>query len=628
MRTALVHDWLTAMRGGERVLEDLCILFPEATIFTLFHRSGSVSARIESMPIRVSALNRLPGAHRYYRNLLPLFPWMVSRFDLKDFDLIISNSHSVVKGVRKGSGSLHICSCLTPMRYVWDRAPDYFHYGDPLKLRRAVLNVMRTPLRAWDRNSSKRVDHFIANSREVQHRIARCYERKSDVVYSPVDTEFFTPSPKVRAGNFFLLVTALVPYKRVDLAIDAFNRTGDRLVIVGSGPDLERLRRRANSNIEFKGFVSNEQLRKFYRSCAAVVVPGCEDFGLVTLEAQACGRPAIAYNAGGSAETISDGVTGILFPAQTIQSLSEAIRRFQHEDFDSGSLRSNACKYSRERFRAEMQMIVQQKWAEFRKNGSGFIGPQSATPMIRRDHKSVSGTSGRIKRVLDILLALAGLCILGLPILALAWLIQKDTRGPGFFTQIRLGLNGKPFVLYKLRTMYQAAERYTGPTWSLPDDPRCTRLGRILRRWGIDELPQLWNVLKGDMSIVGPRPERPEFHSSFSQMICSFDRRLAAKGGITGLAQVRGWRGSTSVRERLRSDLEYIDRWSICYDIGILLKTPFALSTKRSNAFSKAPAEEWTRDPGVREKFLNTVQNTVQNIEEPGEFETLVPENI
>src|SRR5881396_203386 len=194
MRIALVHDWLTGMRGGERVLEQMCALFPEATLFTLLHHKGSVSPAIEAMRIRTSFLDRLPGIHRNYRYFLPLYPWAISSLDLDGYDLILSSSHAAAKSVRKPGGSLHICYCHTPMRYIWDSQTDYFQYADPLRLRRAALRALTVPLRSWDRRTSHRVDCFIANSRHVQERIARCYNRPATVIYPPVDTTFFAPS--------------------------------------------------------------------------------------------------------------------------------------------------------------------------------------------------------------------------------------------------------------------------------------------------------------------------------------------------------------------------------------------------------------------------------------------------
>jgi lipopolysaccharide/colanic/teichoic acid biosynthesis glycosyltransferase/glycosyltransferase involved in cell wall biosynthesis len=571
VRVALVHDWLTGMRGGERVLEELCELFPHATLFTLFHARGSVTPRIEAMPIRTSFLDRLPGAARHYRYLLPLYPWAVSRFDLRGFDVIISNSHAAAKGIRKPPGSIHICYCLTPMRYIWDMQEEYFHYSDPLGLRRAALKAMTTPLRAWDVATAARVDQFIADSRHVQDRISRCYGRSAELIYPPVETSFFTPDQDADGvPGFYLIVSALVPYKRLDLAVDAFNELGRSLIVVGSGPDLELLRKRARSNIEFRGFVPKDELRMLYRKCRALVIPGQEDFGLASLEAQACGRPAVAYGAGGSLESVIDEVTGVLFRRPTTNALVEAVRRLERISFNPGKLRANAERFSAERFRQSMRAMVEK--AQNSSKGKAVFALRPAQPP-RHPHPSLSGLSGLLKRSLDISVSLLGLAILGLPILLTALAIRLGSPGPGFFFQSRVGLGGQSFDMVKLRTMREDAELDEGPTWAVKDDPRCTQIGGWLRRHGVDELPQLWNVLKGEMSLVGPRPERPEFHTIFEAEMPEFARRLVVRGGLTGLAQIRGWRGDTSVEERLRSDLEYIETWSFVKDLWIIVRT-------------------------------------------------------
>ena len=571
VRVALVHDWLTGMRGGERVLEELCELFPDATLFTLFHARGSVTPRIEAMPIRTSFLDRLPGAARHYRYLLPLYPWAVSRFDLRGFDVILSNSHAAAKGIRKPPGSIHICYCLTPMRYIWDMQADYFHYSDPLGLRKAALKALTTPLRAWDIATAAGVDQFIADSRHVQDRISRCYGRSAELVYPPVETNFFTPAQDANGvPGFYLIVSALVPYKRLDLAVDAFNELGRSLIVVGSGPDLQLLRKRARPNIEFRGFVPKDELRTLYRQCHALVIPGREDFGLASLEAQACGRPAVAYGAGGSLESVIDEVTGVLFRRQTTDALIDAVRRLERIRFKPGELRANAERFSAERFRQSMRAIVEK--AQNSSKGKSVFSLRPAQP-AQQPHPSLSGLFGLLKRGLDISVSLLGLAILGLPILLTALAIRLGSPGPGFFFQSRVGLGGRSFDMVKLRTMREDAERDKGPIWAVKDDPRCTQVGGWLRRYGVDELPQLWNVLKGEMSLVGPRPERPEFHRIFEAEIPEFARRLEIRGGLTGLAQIRGWRGDTSVEERLRSDLEYIETWSLAKDLWIILRT-------------------------------------------------------
>jgi glycosyltransferase involved in cell wall biosynthesis len=290
----------------------------------------------------------------------------VSTFDLRGFDLVLSHSHAAAKGVRKHPGALHICHCMTPMRYVWDTDVDYFPYGDRLHIRRGALAMLRKRLRRWDRATAAGVDRFIAISRCVQKRIARFYGRQSTIIYPPVDTDFFTPGERGEPAGFFLLVSALVPYKRVDLAIAAFRSVREQLWIAGDGPDVDALKRRAGPNVRFLGRVTNEELRELYRRCLAVLVPGQEDFGLVSLEAQACGKPAIAYGAGGSLESIIHGRTGVLFPLQTEESLQAAIRLFKAYKFIPEELRANAERFSRHIFRCRIPEFVSRAYEAHR----------------------------------------------------------------------------------------------------------------------------------------------------------------------------------------------------------------------------------------------------------------------
>ncbi len=606
MKVALVHDWLTGMRGGERVLEEFCRLFPDASLFTLVYKPGSVSGRIESLSPRTSFLNRIPGASRHYRHLLPLFPWAVSRFDLRGFDLVLSVSHAAAKGVRKPPRSLHVCYCLTPMRYIWDMQDDYFRYADQLGIKRAMLRAAKHPLRAWDRATACGVDHFIADSRHVQDRISRYYCRDARVIYPPVDTAFFTPGENGNGAGYFLVVSALVPYKRVDIAVEAFNRLGYALVVAGDGPDLDRLRQKAFGNIRFVGHVTNEELRELYRHCRAVINTAREDFGLVSLEAQACCRPPVAYGAGGSLESISDGETGILFGSQTVAGLIDGIRRLEKTGFSPERLRSNAERFSSAAFRSEILRFIGEKLETAHRRARAPVAGNSAAPAgfyprvvenAGRKHPSMRGVPGIAKRALDIAVSLFGLLLLGLPLLLVAILIRRDSSGPALFFQSRVGFRRLNFVMVKLRTMRVDAELRSGPAWAVEDDPRCTRIGGFLRTYGIDEILQLWNVLKGEMSLVGPRPERPEFQEIFEASFPEFRRRLEVRGGMTGLAQVRGWRGDTSIEERLRADLEYIGHWSLWKDLMILVRTPFSLVRRpgrwsRLRASSRASASD------------------------------------
>ncbi len=597
MRVALVHDWLLGMRGGERVLEELCRLFPAASVYTLFHKPGAVSPLLESMPIHASVLNRVPGARRYYRHMLPLFPWTISRFDLSSYDLVLSISHTAAKGVAVPAGVAHICYCLTPMRFLWDMQQDYFHYGDPLRVKRTVLRALTPPLRLWDRTTARRVHHFIAASRHVQERISRYYDREAELIYPPADTEFFTPAAEEAEGQYYLLVSALLPYKRVDIAIEAFNRLGYPLVIVGGGPDLERLRRNVAPNIRFMGCVTNDDLRGLYRYCRAAIIPGREDFGLVALEAQACGRPPVAYAGGGALVSVIDGESGILFGDQTAAGLIEGIRRLERTRFVTQRLRANAERFSKEAFRKAILRYVAENCgrripASTRSAREPAFGAVPAG--FDWDHPSLNGVGGLAKRAIDIVLSLCGLLATALPLIIIAFLIRRDSAGPALFFQTRLGLRGRRFLMVKFRTMYVEAERDTGPTFAREDDPRSTQVGRVLRRYCIDELPQLWNVLVGDMSLVGPRPERPEFQRVFEERFPGFRRRLQVQAGLSGLAQVRGWRGNTSMEKRIESDLDYIAHWSFWQDLLILLRTPLSLLPGNRAIVSRYLADDAT----------------------------------
>lgn len=361
MRVALVHDWLTGYRGGEKVLDVLCELFPDATIFTLLHVEGVTSPRIESLPIRTAFTQKLPAARRFYRWYLPLHPWAIETLDLDGFDLVLSSSHCVAKGVRPAAGSLHICYCHTPMRYVWDRFHDYFGSGLKAKL---LYGPVAKRLRAWDRASASRVDSFVANSTYVAERIDKYYDRATDaVIPPPVDTDFYVPSESERQP-FCLVVSSLVPYKRVDLAIEAFRHRKDELVIVGSGPSAAKLRAMAPANVRFLGWADNETLRELYQTCRACLLPGVEDFGIVPLEAQACGAPVVAYGEGGALDTVHDEETGTFFHDPTPDALSRAIDKVYSLSFNKNLLRKWALGFSRETFQSRMEEFIKTRARE------------------------------------------------------------------------------------------------------------------------------------------------------------------------------------------------------------------------------------------------------------------------
>jgi glycosyltransferase involved in cell wall biosynthesis len=364
LRVALVHDWLTGMRGGEKVLEVLCELYTDATLFTLLHNKGAMSPSIENMRIQTSFVQNLPFKEDHYRNYLPLFPRAIESFDFSGYDLIISTSHCVAKGAKPVDNALHICYCFTPMRYVWEQYVEYFGKGRAGIATRTAMALIAPALRNWDVRASARVHFFVADSENVARRIERYYARAADVIHGPVDTSLFKPSGN--PGDYYLMVTALVPYKRVDLAVDTFNQLGVRLVIIGSGPDEEKLKARAASNIEFLGWEGDDILAKFYANCRALIFPGIEDFGIVPLEAMASGRPVIAFAQGGALETvvgIGENPTGVFFYEQSVDALKKAIKEFESRQFDSTAIRKHAEKFDRKRFKQRLHEYITDKIA-------------------------------------------------------------------------------------------------------------------------------------------------------------------------------------------------------------------------------------------------------------------------
>ncbi|HBH04908.1 MAG: hypothetical protein A2X36_04985 [Elusimicrobia bacterium GWA2_69_24] len=346
------------MRGGERCLEVFCELFPRAPLYTLLHVPGSVSPLIEDRPIITSFVQTLPRAAERYRYYLPLFPAAIRRFDLRGYDVILSLSHCVAKGVRTPPGALHLCYCFTPMRYVWDLYDDYFG-ARAGRVARLVMPPTAAALRRWDRRTSG-VHRFAAISRHIADRIQRVYARSADVLHPPVDVQRFrlTDSP----GEFYLVVSALAPYKRVDLAVAAATRLGRRLVVVGSGPEDPALRALAGPTVELLGWRSDPEVAELYARCRAVLFPSLEDYGIVPLEAAAAGRPTIAFARGGALETmvgldaVEESPTAVFFAEQTVESLVDAIRRFEavEDRFDPKALRARAERFDRPIFRQRL----------------------------------------------------------------------------------------------------------------------------------------------------------------------------------------------------------------------------------------------------------------------------------
>lgn len=329
LRVALVHDWLTGMRGGEKCLEVLCRAFPDATLHTLIHRRGALSPAIEAMTIRTSPLQRIPGVLRHYRRLLPLMPLAARNWNVGKVDLVVSLSHCVAKAVRPPRGVPHVCYCFTPMRYAWQGRDAYLDGWSDRPVRRAAARVVLERMRVWDRSTAGGVTHFVAISETVRGRIARCYERESRVISPPVDTDFYTPQDRAREGHY-LCVSALVPYKRIEHAVTACARSGRELVVIGEGTERGRLQAQAGPSVRFLGWQPDEVIRDHYRRCRALLFPGEEDFGIVPVEALACGAPVIALGRGGAAETV-DNAVGRTYESPTADGLLGAINAWEAE---------------------------------------------------------------------------------------------------------------------------------------------------------------------------------------------------------------------------------------------------------------------------------------------------------
>lgn len=351
-RVAVVHDWLTGMRGGEAVLEAILDAIPDAEIFTLFHLKGSVSRKIESRTIHTSSLQPVASRMSDYRQLLPLFPRAVRQWDFSHYDLIVSSSHCVAKGV-DAQGKPHLCYCHTPMRYIWDRFDDYFPRSKPL--RRAAVMSLVPWLRRWDVKTAREVTTFVANSQFVRDRIRRYYDRDAEVIHPFVDDAFLDAPLFEERDDYHLIVSALVPYKRVELAV----ASGARLVIIGGGPLLESLRARSGPNATFLGSVSREVIVEKVARARSLILPGVEDFGITPLEAMALGTPVVALGEGGVRDSVVPGRTGIFFDRPEVDSLRRALAEVESRQWDRRQLREHARTFSRAVFDAKFRAALE-----------------------------------------------------------------------------------------------------------------------------------------------------------------------------------------------------------------------------------------------------------------------------
>jgi glycosyltransferase involved in cell wall biosynthesis len=357
VKLAIVCSWLNQYGGAERVLEVIHDMYPDAPIYTSIYWPQALPERYRSWDIRPSFLNRLPGIRRRHQLYLPLYPLAFEHLDLRGYDVVLSLTSAFAHGVITPAETRHVCYCLTPARFLWNYA-GYIEREGIGRLARWGLPLVLKGLRQWDRLAADRVDQFIAISRTVQQRIAKYYRREAPIIYPPVRTEF--PAVEGAPEDYYLIVSRLVPYKRIDLAVQAFNALGLPLRIVGQGRDLASLRALAKPNIRFLGYLGDEEVRAQMARCRALIFPGEEDFGLTPVEAMALGRPVIAYGAGGALDTIEEGRTGIFFREPTAESLMEAVRRLEQCAFDPAVLRRHAQRFGIPRFRQELAQVLAQ----------------------------------------------------------------------------------------------------------------------------------------------------------------------------------------------------------------------------------------------------------------------------
>lgn len=369
MRVALIHDYLAQDGGAERVLKALHEVWPEAPIFVLFHDAKKIPY-LNQAHIKESWLSKMPWIKSHFQWYLPWMPHATEQYNLKDFDVVISSTSAFAKGVIIYPHTLHISYCHTPTRYLWSDTHDYLAELRYNRVIKAFLPRIFHRLRLWDQLSANRVDHFVANSKTVEQRIQKYYRRTSSVIYPPVDTDIFSITQTIE--NYFVAGGRLVPYKRIDLVVQVFNRLKYPLKIFGIGPELKKLQRLAKPNIEFLGRITDEEKSDLFARAQAFIHPQLEDAGVTPLESLASGRPVIAYQAGGAAETIAQGETGVLFPKQSWESLLDAVLHFNKEGWDSAHIREQAQKFNTHSFKQTMKRYVEDRFEEFNK---GFHQP-------------------------------------------------------------------------------------------------------------------------------------------------------------------------------------------------------------------------------------------------------------
>lgn len=356
MKVAIVHEWLTIYGGSERVTEILHEIFPKAPIYCLVYDKDTMPERFKGYDIRTTFVQKLPFAKKHYKAYLPIMPRAYEELDLTEYDLVISSSSACAKGVITRSDAIHICYCHTPTRYFWEF---YYEYTKGMgKLKKMIISTFIHKLRMWDRLAADRVDKFIANSNYIAGRISKYYRKDSKVIFPPVNTHLYDINEEDE--NYYLIVSRLVSYKRIDLAVEAFNKLGLPLLVIGDGPEKEKLQKCAKGNIKFLGRLSDEDIREYYSKCKALVFPGEEDFGITPVECQASGRPVIAYGKGGALDTVLDGKTGIFFKSQTVEALVEAVKKFEEYgvEYTKNQIKKYSEKFSVDRFKDEFLEFI------------------------------------------------------------------------------------------------------------------------------------------------------------------------------------------------------------------------------------------------------------------------------
>lgn len=388
MKVALVHDWLTNMGGAERVVINFKEIFQDAPIYTTLYNPIKLDKELQNIDVRTSFLQQKKRAAENHQKYFPLMPIAFESFDLNEYDIVLSSSSSCAKGVITNPDTMHVSYCHTPMRYGWEFYYEYAKEWGMNPIKRIFLKYFMNYMRQWDLASSQRVDYFIANSENVAKRIWKHYRRESTIIHPPVRSSLFTLGTVDE--EYYLIISRLVPYKRVDLAVETFNELGLPLVIIGDGPEREKLQSMAKDNVKLLGRQPDEVIKEYYAKCRAFIFPGEEDFGITPLEAQASGRPVIAYGKGGALETVADGVTGLFFKEQTAAALKEAVMRHQRENFKKLEIRRHAEQFDEEIFKHKIQSFILEKEAEFRSSKSWKIyqpGKEGQSPVLQKSNQ-------------------------------------------------------------------------------------------------------------------------------------------------------------------------------------------------------------------------------------------------